>query len=270
MATDWYYSKHGTNYGPVSSSELKALARAGKLLPTDLVWKEGVSSWKPAAKVKGLFPAVAVAVAVPAPPANPPDLTSAAKGLFGAITATAKRAAAKVAESAKAQGEPVTTKEQITSYNNSQVSPAHADRPPAPSGKWSFKSLSRRTKFIIGFLIVGGILAVILDVTSDKSIKKFDGSTATSAELQEHERKYGPMPKYSSFDGSYEEIKTYLALTLNDPHSVEYDFWSKVVMGKNGWDIGVRYRAKNKFGALILKDQVFTIGNGMVAGVRDH
>src|SRR5262245_37150544 len=57
MATDWYYSKNGSKYGPVASAELKALARAGKLMPTDLVWKEGVSSWKPAANVKGLFAA---------------------------------------------------------------------------------------------------------------------------------------------------------------------------------------------------------------------
>jgi uncharacterized protein (TIGR03067 family) len=62
MANQWYYSKNGDKCGPVSSSELKALARAGKLLPTDLVWKEGISSWKPAGKVKGLFPAAPMAI----------------------------------------------------------------------------------------------------------------------------------------------------------------------------------------------------------------
>jgi hypothetical protein len=62
MATDWYYSKNGSKHGPVASAELKALARAGKLLPTDLIWKEGMSSWKPATKVKGLFAAAPMAI----------------------------------------------------------------------------------------------------------------------------------------------------------------------------------------------------------------
>jgi hypothetical protein len=270
MATDWYYSKNGSKHGPVKSAELKALASTGKLLPTDLVRTEGVSSWKPADKVKGLFPAIPVAVAVPAPPVHQPDLTSAAKGLFGAFAATAKRAAAKMAESAnKVQSEPIN--KEATPCNIDPVSPVHAANPPAPGLIQTIKSLSRRTKIIIGLVLVAGaILAVVHDSTIDKSIKKFDGSTATSAALKEHESKYGPMPQFSSWDGSFEEIKNHFALTLHDPHSIEYDFWSKVVVGRNGWDIGVRYRAKNKFGALILKDQIFTVRNGVVVGVRDH
>jgi hypothetical protein len=57
MATEWYYSKNGSKHGPVAGAELEALAVAGKLLPTDLVWKDGFASWQPAAKVEGLFPA---------------------------------------------------------------------------------------------------------------------------------------------------------------------------------------------------------------------
>ena len=55
MANQWYYSKNGNQCGPVAAAELKALAVAGKLLPTDLVWKDGMASWQPAGKVKGLF-----------------------------------------------------------------------------------------------------------------------------------------------------------------------------------------------------------------------
>jgi hypothetical protein len=57
MANQWYYSKNGDKRGPVTGAQLKALAEAGKLRPTDLVWKEGMPSWQPAGKVKGLFPA---------------------------------------------------------------------------------------------------------------------------------------------------------------------------------------------------------------------
>jgi serine/threonine protein kinase len=65
VATQWYYSRNGSNHGPVAGAELRALAVAGKLLPTDLVWKEGMALWQPASKVKGLFQQVAK---VPPPP----------------------------------------------------------------------------------------------------------------------------------------------------------------------------------------------------------
>lgn len=56
MADEWHYSAGGTPpIGPVSAGELRELAAAGKLAPTDLVWKEGLAEWVPASKLKGLF-----------------------------------------------------------------------------------------------------------------------------------------------------------------------------------------------------------------------
>ena len=55
MPTEWYYQSGGERCGPVSGGELKALAQSGQLLPTDLIWKEGKSDWRPASNVKGLF-----------------------------------------------------------------------------------------------------------------------------------------------------------------------------------------------------------------------
>ena len=57
MAAEWHYSKDGQQHGPVSASDLKNLAKSGDLLPTDLIWKEGMAEWKPASNVKGLFSA---------------------------------------------------------------------------------------------------------------------------------------------------------------------------------------------------------------------
>ena len=54
--TEWYYAKGNDKHGPVSSKQLKQLARTGELLPTDLVWKEGAPDWKPAKLLNGLFP----------------------------------------------------------------------------------------------------------------------------------------------------------------------------------------------------------------------
>ncbi|MCS7020564.1 MAG: DUF4339 domain-containing protein [Gemmataceae bacterium] len=55
MTKKWYYAHKGVQAGPVSSTELKKLADDGQLLPTDLVWKEGMSEWVPASKIRNLF-----------------------------------------------------------------------------------------------------------------------------------------------------------------------------------------------------------------------
>jgi PPM family protein phosphatase len=41
MADSWYYTHAGSSQGPVSHEQLKQLAAAGNLAPTDLVWPEG-------------------------------------------------------------------------------------------------------------------------------------------------------------------------------------------------------------------------------------
>jgi GYF domain 2 len=56
LASEWYYAKDGQQYGPVSSRDLKQLAEQGRLLATDVVWKEGMPDWHPAGQVKGLIP----------------------------------------------------------------------------------------------------------------------------------------------------------------------------------------------------------------------
>jgi hypothetical protein len=71
MSTEWYYARNNQQFGPVSAPELKRLTLSGQLSPDDLVWRDGMGEWEPAAKVRGLFdnaPAaapVAQAVAMP-------------------------------------------------------------------------------------------------------------------------------------------------------------------------------------------------------------
>jgi hypothetical protein len=56
MADEWYYTRQGQQQGPVAAAQLKQLAAAGQLLPTDLVWKEGLANWVAASSARGLFP----------------------------------------------------------------------------------------------------------------------------------------------------------------------------------------------------------------------
>lgn len=51
----WYYSRNGDRKGPISARELRRLAKSGGLSERDLIWKEGMKDWAPAAKLKGLF-----------------------------------------------------------------------------------------------------------------------------------------------------------------------------------------------------------------------
>ena len=65
MSSQWLYSRDGNDHGPVSSSELMELAKNGQLLPTDLLWKEGMAEWKPASSFPKLFPPQASADEMP-------------------------------------------------------------------------------------------------------------------------------------------------------------------------------------------------------------
>jgi TM2 domain-containing membrane protein YozV len=68
VSQEWYYSVDGDRQGPVGAAELKKLADAGTLKPTDLVWKDGMADWAPARSIKGLFGAGAGAAPAGAAP----------------------------------------------------------------------------------------------------------------------------------------------------------------------------------------------------------
>src|SRR5437879_1719184 len=51
----WYFESNGLQYGPVSVGELRLLAAAGRLKPTDRVRKHTMAVWARARAVRGLF-----------------------------------------------------------------------------------------------------------------------------------------------------------------------------------------------------------------------
>jgi len=62
----WYYSSNGAQTGPVSADDLKSMLADGRVRPTDMVWREGMSDWVPASSVSEL------AVVAPVPTAAAP------------------------------------------------------------------------------------------------------------------------------------------------------------------------------------------------------
>jgi hypothetical protein len=81
----------------------------------------------------------------------------------------------------------------------------------------------------------------------------------------------GKKPKQSSLDSSVPVADQYLRNNLNDYESVEFLGWSRVtpskIEGQNVWSVKLRLRAKNAFGAKILKDVEFFIFNDAVISV---
>lgn len=78
----------------------------------------------------------------------------------------------------------------------------------------------------------------------------------------------GEKPLQSSWDGDVLPVKTYLKAVLNDYDSSEFVEWSpvtKVYIGKEPyWGVRLRLRAKNAFGALMLRDTYYYIRNNQV------
>jgi hypothetical protein len=68
---DWYYTKDGKQQGPVSSAQLRQLAQAGELQPTDMVFKEGASQWVAASTIANLFGSSGGVASKPSAPERP-------------------------------------------------------------------------------------------------------------------------------------------------------------------------------------------------------
>ena len=63
----WYYTRGGQQQGPVEEQALKDLLSSGELQLTELVWREGMSHWQPAASVQEFAGMAPPAANEPAP-----------------------------------------------------------------------------------------------------------------------------------------------------------------------------------------------------------
>ncbi len=78
----------------------------------------------------------------------------------------------------------------------------------------------------------------------------------------------GKKPENSAYDGSVRCVDRYLRTALNDYHNAEYLEWSPVtrveIKKQPYWSVRLKLRAKNAFGANIVKDVYFLIRNDQV------
>lgn len=52
----WYSGRDGQQYGPFEEAQMKSMVADGRVLSSDLVWREGMPQWVPASNVPELFP----------------------------------------------------------------------------------------------------------------------------------------------------------------------------------------------------------------------
>lgn len=73
MASQWYCEHNGKTSGPFTPSHLRKLAGLGRLLPTDLVWRDDNPKKISASKITGLFDASQLSPQRKSPPPLPPS-----------------------------------------------------------------------------------------------------------------------------------------------------------------------------------------------------
>ena len=66
----WFYVQSGIQSGPIGTSALRTMSATGQIKATDLVWRQGMSDWALAARVKGLFPESVAALTPPPLPSH--------------------------------------------------------------------------------------------------------------------------------------------------------------------------------------------------------
>ncbi len=66
----WFIVKNGTQFGPITRSELLTMIEAGQVVHSTLLWSEGMTAWKAASEIPA-FAGLVKAPAIPAIPAIP-------------------------------------------------------------------------------------------------------------------------------------------------------------------------------------------------------
>lgn len=69
----WYYSKNGTQLGPIGTEEIQSKLASAEIAQSDLIWKDGMADWLPAGQISELrtaAPASTVAIVQPVAPAE--------------------------------------------------------------------------------------------------------------------------------------------------------------------------------------------------------
>lgn len=84
----WFIARNGNQHGPLTDDQFRSITHQGQLLPGDLIWREGLTDWIPAAQFLSK-PAVPQLAAKPSssPPTEPALLASSKEALGPSVKA---------------------------------------------------------------------------------------------------------------------------------------------------------------------------------------
>jgi hypothetical protein len=130
----------------------------------------------------------------------------------------------------------------------------------------------RKNIFTLGVvLLISVLLGLGMYSKSQSTARNEARQQEVQAKFEEQYPRIGKKPEQSSLDGSVSVADQYLRANLNDYQSAEFLEWSNVtptqMEGENFWTVTTRLRAKNAFGAKIMKDINFIIRNDKVLNV---
>jgi hypothetical protein len=111
---EWFLARDGQQHGPISAAEMSKIIELGYLLPNDLVWRQGLADWQPAASV---FPPKTAAETPPTPAPTSAGAAIAARTAPGSASAPGN----------DAKGDPVADRSAAT--NRTQAPSAKATDP---------------------------------------------------------------------------------------------------------------------------------------------
>jgi hypothetical protein len=122
----------------------------------------------------------------------------------------------------------------------------------------------RSIAVIIVFVIVGNLRPDIDN--TPQAIERRKEKAAMSRILH----KYPYLPMQSAYDGSVRAVRAYLENTLNDPESYTPAEWGQLTNYEGKFYVSHSFRAKNKFGGMVLQDWTFTIDSaGAIVQIVD-
>lgn len=134
--------------------------------------------------------------------------------------------------------------------------PAFSNLPPRRA-RWKLATI------ILGICLFLGLASLIKE--SDSNAERRAAATVTTAAtpFDTDIGIIGEKPFQSSWDGEVLAVKRYLRATLNDYESSEFVEWSPVskvnIEGRLYWGVRLKLRAKNAFGAYVLRDTYYFI-----------
>jgi len=179
MADQWHVGRDGRVEGPFSPDQMRQMVAEGRIVPTDLVWKEGMAGWLPATQVPGLIPSAGTGgrTSAVSPPSTrrvgaPPPISQRA------AAASAVPAPVSVGIGGADPSQPLATRPVASGYS---FAAAFSLANQAFMSKWN--GLATIGLVMFGFLVVLGLPGGVLNgVSAASGNEQFAGVMAVTGQ----------------------------------------------------------------------------------------